>query len=515
MGESLRGNWPSNRINPWRALSAATQTIISPSDAPVLPCPACGTGGVAFRRDGRALYGECDTPACAAAYDHFEYVAAVHGDADPVAAARRLRAAGVPVPPRCEKPAVVRSYQRHRAARHAVAALARAMAARRVDRHAAGPFPALGVDQAPHRPPDWWCLPGEELAAVLGGGRAVGRSVVMAVPCYDDYGRVGRVYHTADGAAWGWRDVYGADPGVGFLSGAAADLPAWGGAGVVVTRPDDAVVLAAACRRAGGRAAAPLVFAPCEAVDDPAARTREVAAALPRRPWVVWAAFGAGGRPARAFDVLLARRLGAGVVVASPPVAEMARGWPQSAAPFMANAVHWAHAFEAAVGACTPFGLGGLLSQVGWGGALAAEVRPHWRPATLETAARVWGRRRLGDGPAVRLRPGLTVVDADPGWLWEEQAGTLLAAAVPVVLRAYRGGDRRTRYAGVVRWGGRTHPFDADAARFRRDPVAVVEAACLRDGRDCPPPPHPVVVPHMAHLARYLPHLNGRSDVYR
>lgn len=360
---------------------------------------------------------------------------------------------------------------------------------------------APGVDWAPHRHPAWWAASPFEWAEAVGAPMPDGTDPSSSecwtlFPGYDSSFRVI--------GAWAMR------PGSVTGPPAAVAAGTYGGLlfrhGIRVGEPNFMMlskVSAAACQltsAADSEALAPVV-AP---IRFGSGYVDQIAADARGPLWILVDGVrdsitdsSAWMRLAAALDARMVSDDGAGVL---PPAAGRRFG-----AYFVAKAERWHDRLKQTVLYGPAHAGRALLSSVGWPGRAEEAARENWERSAYQKAAALaaWPTEA-----SVEVRKGLWVLDTDRGWV-DGSTGAVLAAAAPSVHEIFREGRKKV-HSGVVRYAGRLYPFRS--ARFRRDPVGVVETALLRGGVTSPEPPHPAVARHMADLACFFGRQNHRNS---
>jgi len=160
-------------------------------------------------------------------------------------------------------------------------------------------------------------------------------------------------------------------------------------------------------------------------------------------------------------------------------------------------AEHWADALAHAVdGRVDAWWVKSLITGIGWPGRAEVAARERWPRSLYDRVAAVAGAR---SDRVVEVSKGFWVTDTPAGWV-DGTTGEVLVQAVPYVTSVVRSGNRKV-YVGTIRYGPGLIHFSS--ARFRKDPVGVIETQLLKAGWNCPPP-HPKIVRHMVDLACYL-----------
>jgi hypothetical protein len=313
---------------------------------------------------------------------------------------------------------------------------------------------------------------------------------VMVIPYYDSAHRVVGLDVVGENAC---RSYHGHNMTGGVaLYGVSARkmLAAWNDKWVITTSIEAAVAVSAAARRDHD------MLYPLCLTQDPG--TQDVRATLYQynglKSFVVWPACHTGAIDAQ--DLLLARRLGVPIAIISPLHSVYDNPVQWIAQHVITSTMSWLEALEQVVKSRTDWHAASLLGEIGWCPRIAAKAKKTWSPANYDRAEALINTTSWADIP---ISPELTVTETPEGLL-NINNGQLLYEVLPNVTRVYRGDDGRTRYAGTITAHGASYPFDS--ATFCKDPVAVIDAVLLKAGV-VPPAPHPMIVPHLASIARY------------
>jgi len=428
----------------------------------------------------------------------------------------------VRVAPGADNAAVVRSYQKRLRTRKSFRELSLRMNARAStgvgEAHA-----VLGLADQPHSPPYWWSISVGELDDILGpdvfpatsADRRLGlparhdpASVAVVVPTYDQIGRVSGLWAAAGCAErggrvdvdWRWRGLHDFPGGVGLLHSASSQVPAWGGCGLIWSDPGPALRLHADRRRHASDRPPAVILPPHHALD-----IASISRTLPARKWVALVDKSIDAHSAAVFKLCSSVSAMVRLLPDDKP-----KLWTTTSAgvELVARAASWQDRIGDLISGFQPgHRLASFLVELGWNSDLEARCFPRW---TAETRAKV--ADSLGATERVRsvpIRKGLTIVEADGLWVWEEK-NIVVSDVILDQVRSYLDANGAKRHKGLILHKGLVHQFDTN--RFREDPSAAVETALLEAGVADPPSFHPCLSGLVADIVMHFNKIRNSAE---
>lgn len=490
----------------------------SPSCIPAACCDPVGKWiyPLQTQEDGLWLHCKVRDGGCGWQGDTFQLVMKVLNMSDVAATLKLLKTKGVKISKEILNPNVIKSYEKHTKAIAAFAGYEKTMQDRRLGFMNGAVFEKYHITDSPHVKDMWWCsTPGElclhldgyttdETAEtrMLGGTTPEEReSPVLVVPFLDLVGRLMGVAATR-GDDWYWRGRINASAGAAFDSThndlVSTTPTTWNGHRLVTDSLDIAMKLQSRHRiTATPKRILCLSCIPphdkftlrhqIEVLDniyrepDTFLYASRIALPeiLPMAKRLGMKLFPVNGRGPREYDLRSA----------ADPVQKV--GEILSDETCLEN---WAEVLKTEAS----YGFERLLSRLKWNDKLKREITEKTSEKFAKQVEGMFAPVRESQ-KKVKITEKLTVVETVEGWV-DDLTGEILMEAIPVDVVAYRIAGK-IRHRGKVRMGDKV--FNFDTSRFRRDPVAVVEACLLRNGANYVPQPSPRVVPYVAALALY------------
>lgn len=500
--------WPSRAVNVGnfcRALNIGgdgTTSSIPPFSVDLPHCPACGGSDLvrtAHHPGAPSVAYVCVR--CCRRYDPVTLVRDLYKLSSlPEAVEWMAAREGILTSKKASSREVVADYCRHAKSVDAFNEVHKAAIERRLGVCKSDAHNALGIQERPHISGSHWTFTVGELAAIIGRHSDPCRDLCSDLKAADDAPAVvlpsligscciGGLWISASTYAngrnrWVWRGVYGADTSV-YEATSRIEINNVVNT-IVSLSPSDLVPEVMV--RASQYSISDLSRCQVIVVGGPRAEAAKAVRFSDNRRTYVYC-----DGPMTPDDVDLANRLDCRILFKSAEKDGRLKAVLRGDA---VDAHWWQKAFYNSLGSS-----GAIDRAFSWTADDAANAVAMGRLTSRE-AATLLNRVTAAttDHVEIPVRRGLTVLVNGTQWVWKER-GSVLASAIPVVTRVYRGRNGRIRYRGHVLMNG-VFPFDS--SRFRKDAVAVVEAAVLQADHAVPPPFHPVIAPHVADVACYL-----------